>query len=146
MNDEDKAFLLLSSLPKSLDHLVQTLMYGKEKLEFEDVYSALLSENIRKPSGSNSSSSSAALNVERGRTKFRKEMKVKGRSKSRSKSRGRFGKKDGGERLCWKCGQAGHLRKDCTQTAPASNDSKGKGKTSSYEANVVVSKDEDYVL
>lgn len=147
MNDEDKSFLLLHSLPKSLDHLVQTLMYGKDKLVFEDVYSALLSENIRKPSGTNSSSSAVALNVERGRSKSRgRDVKFRGRSKSRSKSRGRPGKKEGGERLCWKCGQAGHLKNNCTQDAPASTDSKGKGKASSSEANVVVSEDEDYVL
>ena len=35
--DEDKAVLLLSSLSSSYDHLVTTIMYGKETLELEDV-------------------------------------------------------------------------------------------------------------
>jgi len=35
--EEDKALLLLSSLPSSYDHLVTTIMYGKETLELEDV-------------------------------------------------------------------------------------------------------------
>ena len=35
--DEDKAVLLLSSLSSSYDHLVTTIMYGKETLELEDI-------------------------------------------------------------------------------------------------------------
>ena len=41
--DEDKALLLLASLPTSFDHLVTTLMYGKETIVLEEVTSALLS-------------------------------------------------------------------------------------------------------
>ena len=41
--DEDKALLLLASFPTSFDHLVTTLMYGKETIVFEEVISALLS-------------------------------------------------------------------------------------------------------
>ena len=35
--DEDKALLILSSLPSSYDHLVTTIMYCEETLELEDV-------------------------------------------------------------------------------------------------------------
>ena len=41
--DEDKALLLLASLPTSFDHLVTTLMYGKETIVLEEVTSAFLS-------------------------------------------------------------------------------------------------------
>ena len=41
--DEDKSLLLLASLPTSFDHLVTTLMYGKETIELEEVTSALFS-------------------------------------------------------------------------------------------------------
>ena len=44
--DEDKALLLLASLPTSFDHLVTTLMYGKETIVLEEVTSAFLS-NIK---------------------------------------------------------------------------------------------------
>jgi len=37
LEEENKTFLLLSSLPSSYDHLVTTIMYGKETLELEDV-------------------------------------------------------------------------------------------------------------
>ena len=35
VEEEDKALLLLSSLPSSYDHLKTTIMYGKETLELE---------------------------------------------------------------------------------------------------------------
>src|SRR3954470_23083153 len=37
MEEEDKALKLLSSLPPSYDHLVTTILYGKETQELEDV-------------------------------------------------------------------------------------------------------------
>jgi len=37
LEEEDKALLLLSSLPSSYDHLATTIMYGKDTLELEDV-------------------------------------------------------------------------------------------------------------
>ena len=40
--DEDKAMMLLTSLPASYEHLVTTLFYGKETLELEKVSRALL--------------------------------------------------------------------------------------------------------
>ena len=40
--DEDKALLLLASLPTSFDLLVTTLMYGKETIVLEEVTSALV--------------------------------------------------------------------------------------------------------
>ncbi|KAL2620091.1 hypothetical protein R1flu_000296 [Riccia fluitans] len=90
MNDEDKAFMLLRSLPSSLEHLVQTLMYGKDQLSFDDVYSALLSKDSRKM-GEKTKATSTALIVERGRTRDRSgNGKAKGGLKGRSKSRGKF--------------------------------------------------------
>ena len=41
LEEEDKDFLLLSSLPSSYDHLATTIMYGKETLELEDVRQVL---------------------------------------------------------------------------------------------------------
>ena len=50
LEDEDKAMMLLTSLSASYEHLVTTLLYGKETLELEEVLGALLdttNENIR---------------------------------------------------------------------------------------------------
>jgi hypothetical protein len=50
VEEEDKAILLFASLPPLYDHLVMTLLYGKETLELEEVTRAfLLHETRRKP-------------------------------------------------------------------------------------------------
>ena len=46
--EEDKAFLLLSSLPSSYDHLATAIMYGKETLELEDVRQMLQTNELMK--------------------------------------------------------------------------------------------------
>ena len=48
IGEEDKAILLLASLPPSYDHLVMTLLYRKETLAFEEVTRSLLSHEMRK--------------------------------------------------------------------------------------------------
>ena len=55
--DEDKALMLLNSLPASstYENLVTTLMWGKETLELEDIISVLLSFNQRKKANDESS-------------------------------------------------------------------------------------------
>ena len=40
--DEHKVMLLIGSLHDELDYLCTTIIHGKEKLSFEEVYSALL--------------------------------------------------------------------------------------------------------
>ncbi|KAL2652641.1 hypothetical protein R1flu_020769 [Riccia fluitans] len=112
MNEEDKAFMLLRSLLHSLEHLVQTLMYGKDPLSFDDVYSALLSKDSRKMVGK-IKATSIALIVERGRIHDRSgNGKARGGSKGRSKSR-RKSQHSKTELECWKCGKMGHMKKDC---------------------------------
>src|SRR4051812_32967412 len=48
MEEEDKALILLSSLPPSYDHLVTTILYGKETLELEDVRVMLVNNELMK--------------------------------------------------------------------------------------------------
>ena len=135
MGDEDKAFLLLNSLPSSLDHLTQTMMYGKDTLSFDDVYNSLLLEANRKEASSKKAPSSygALVAQDRGRRK----QKAPIRTTSRSKSRGPAEKKI----TCWNCGKSGHMTKDCW---------KGEGKKNSRKlaANVVTSahNKEEYIL
>ena len=47
IDEEDKALILLSSLPQSYDHIITTMLYAKETLILE-VTSTLLSNEIRK--------------------------------------------------------------------------------------------------
>ena len=48
IDEDDKAFILLSSLPQSYDCITSTMLYCKETLILEEVMSTLLSNEIRK--------------------------------------------------------------------------------------------------
>ena len=48
IDEEDKALILFSSLPESYDHIVTTMLYGKETLILEEVTPTFLSNEIRK--------------------------------------------------------------------------------------------------
>ncbi|TXG67148.1 hypothetical protein EZV62_008423 [Acer yangbiense] len=69
ISDEDKALLLLNSLPDTYEHLTTTLLYGKDKVKFIDVPNALVSNEYKKKDQlDHKDSTSEALIVARGRT------------------------------------------------------------------------------
>ncbi|KAH9697780.1 Integrase catalytic domain-containing protein [Citrus sinensis] len=51
IGDKDKAFFLLSSLPKSYEGFVDTMLYGRTTLTLEDVKASLCSKEIQRHSG-----------------------------------------------------------------------------------------------
>ncbi|KAK8921738.1 hypothetical protein KSP39_PZI020142 [Platanthera zijinensis] len=55
VEEEDQALLLLSSLPKSYDHLVTTILYGKDTLKMKEVMTTLLSNETRSKPGPSTS-------------------------------------------------------------------------------------------
>ncbi|GJY42902.1 retrotransposon protein, putative, ty1-copia subclass [Tanacetum coccineum] len=87
--DEDLALLLLTSLPASYEHFVDTLLYGREALTLEDVMATLNSKEIKERSKANGDDGEG-LYV-RGRINRRDSHQSRG--KSRSKSQG-YVKKD----------------------------------------------------
>ena len=126
ISDEDKAILLLSSLPKSYEHFVDTLLYGRESLTMKDVRAALNSKVLVKKSEQQQQNSAAVL-VARGRAESR-ESKV--RNSSRSKSRGKSKK-------CYFCKKEGHFRRDCPER-------KAKYQGKRPEADAAIVYEEDY--
>ena len=98
VNEEDKTLLFLCSLPPTYEHLVITLLHGKDTVKFDDVTSTLLSDEYRKKDVERPAE---GLFV-RGKTKERKFG-----SKFRSKSRPR------GDLECFWCHEKGHMKRDC---------------------------------
>nr|GEU35214.1 retrotransposon protein, putative, Ty1-copia subclass [Tanacetum cinerariifolium] len=100
--DEDLALLLLTYLPASYEHFVDTLLYGREALTLENVMATLNSKKIKEMSKAKEDDGEG-LYV-RGRTDRRDSRQSKG--KSRSKSRG-------GRLKCYILQSEDHLKRNC---------------------------------
>ena len=91
VEDEDKALRLILSLPSSYEHMKPILMYGKETLKYADVTGKLLLEEKRLESSSHTSSSEGMVLVcGKGKKKYSLKTPV-----------------------CWRCGQSGHVKRNC---------------------------------
>lgn len=105
IDDEDKALRLILSLPPSYKHMQPILMYGKDTIVFSEVASKLISEERRIIEESRPSENSVLAVCERGKKK-----------NSVNKI------------VCWKCGQTGHLKKNCRKGgAGSASSSKEEG-------------------
>nr|GEW51349.1 zinc finger, CCHC-type [Tanacetum cinerariifolium] len=100
--DEDLALLLLTSLPASYEHFVDTLLYGREALTLEDVMATLNLKEIKEMSKAKRDDGEG-LYV-RGRTD-RRDLR-QSRGKSRSKSRD-------GRLKCYIFQSEDHLKSNC---------------------------------
>jgi hypothetical protein len=129
ISDEDKALLLLNSLPDAYDHLITTLLYGKDEIKFDDVSNALTNNEFRKKDKQSYRDTVSEVLTVRGR--FDKK-KYGWRGRSRSKSKGASNKKIGKDQ-CALCRKKGHWKKDCPL----------KKKDKDSNANVAQSGDDD---
>ncbi|KAL8480589.1 hypothetical protein ACS0TY_027220 [Phlomoides rotata] len=70
LDEEDKALLLLSSLPKSFDHFKDTLLFGsRDTITLEQVQSALKCKDLQKATATGSSQGNAeSLHIKKGST------------------------------------------------------------------------------
>nr|GEX91013.1 retrovirus-related Pol polyprotein from transposon TNT 1-94 [Tanacetum cinerariifolium] len=80
--DEDLALLLLTSLPASYEHFVDTLLYRREDLTLEDVMATLNSKEIKERSKAKGDDGKG-LYV-RGRTDHRDSRQSRGKPRSKS--------------------------------------------------------------
>nr|GEW16433.1 retrotransposon protein, putative, Ty1-copia subclass [Tanacetum cinerariifolium] len=95
--DEDLALLLLTSLPASYEHFMDTLLYGREALTLEDVMATLNSKEIKERSKAKGNDGEG-LYV-KGRTDRRDSRQSRGKSKSKSRG-GRLNVQLGDNREC----------------------------------------------
>ncbi|KAH9681573.1 Integrase catalytic domain-containing protein [Citrus sinensis] len=109
--DEDKAFFLLSSLPKSYEGFVDTMLYGRTTLTLEDVKAFLCSKEIQRHSGD--------LEQNPGERLMAKVEKKKDKKKKKNKNQ--FKKEDESEKENMKrkkyfyCKKIGHYIRDCAE-------------------------------
>eukprot|EP00253_Pinus_taeda_P007441 PITA_07441 len=127
ISDEYKCISLLCSIPDSWDSLVIAIGRNTTTLQFDEIVSSLLIEEMRQKNMERQNGD--ALPVQ-GRSQNRNKINLlSGRSKSPGKPV---------KVVCWKCGKEGHYKMDCKSKAPnkgkGSNDSpSAKGKTTSDE-------------
>ncbi|KAH9779421.1 hypothetical protein KPL71_007705 [Citrus sinensis] len=110
IEENERAELLLQSLPDSYDQLIINLTNNNpvDSLVFDDVAASVLNEESRRKNKENrqvSSQQTEALSVTRGRSTERgpSGSQNHGRSKSRSKKNVK----------CYNCGKKGHVKKEC---------------------------------
>ena len=114
--DENKAMMLLTSISVSYEHLVTTLLYGKETLELEKVSGALLDHYQQKHKDSAESSGKGLIvkgYQDRGRKKDKDDKSARRRSKSKSKTV-----------KCFKCQKKGHMKRECPEWNKGKEDRK----------------------
>lgn len=103
---KDQALLLLSSLPESYNHLVTSILYGKETLKMEEVTSTLIANESMEMPNSIEELSELFAN-ERGRSKSRNGGKG-------GRSRSKFGHEND---ACFFCKQNGHTKRIVLSTS-----------------------------
>ena len=101
LEDEDKALLLISSLPKSYEHFIDALMYGRQTLSLDEVKSALSTKELQGKQESLGNSSGEGLTA-----KAKPEWKKKKQGKNKEKQK---------NLRCFLCHKEGHFKKDCPE-------------------------------
>ncbi|KAH9648425.1 retrovirus-related pol polyprotein from transposon TNT 1-94-like protein [Citrus sinensis] len=106
LEDEDRALILLSSLPDSYEHFVDTLLYGRHTLTLKDVKNALESKDLKKRSDFKDQATGDGLVV-----KAKSEKKVYKDKKNKNQKEKDDRKKK--KRKCYFCQREGHYIKNC---------------------------------
>ena len=115
LKDESKALLLISLLPKSYEHFVDALLYGRQTLSLEEVKSALGIKKLKDKQEKADSESGEGL-MARGRPEKREgKGKKQGRSKSKQK-----------QLKCFHCHKEGHFKRDFPERKSKIKDPKDK--------------------
>ncbi|KAH9750946.1 Integrase catalytic domain-containing protein [Citrus sinensis] len=104
LSDDSKALLLISSLPKSYKHFVDTLLYRRQTLSLEEVKSALGTKKLKDKQDNPESESSEGV-MARGRPEKRES---RGKKQDRSKSKQKNLK-------CFHCHKEGHFKRHCPE-------------------------------
>jgi hypothetical protein len=135
--DEDKCISLLCSLLDSWDSLGVTIVSSTISLNFDEVVSSLLLEEMR---WKNMEGQSTDTLFERGRSQEINRSKF---SSERSKSKGRSKSPRELVKVCWRCGKEGHYKKQCRSKVEKK---KGSEESPSTEENTSKEEEGDVYL
>lgn len=125
IEEEDKALMLLCSLPPSYKNLVRTICYGKDTLIYDEVTEMLRSDDMREKMLKGSTSEAYAIDKGKSQADDKQRNLSRGRSQSRGRSKGRFssgsrsGRNQSGSRSpgrntrCYNCNEFGHMARFC---------------------------------
>lgn len=130
----ERAELLLQSLPDSYDQLIISLTNNKltEELIFDDIAAAVLEDESRRNNKEDKTASShqaEALAVMSGRSGERGPSGSHKRGGSNAKSK----------KKCYHCGKKGHLKKDCWELKKKDFNPQGNVASTSDDGNALVS-------
>ncbi|KAH9769620.1 hypothetical protein KPL71_012083 [Citrus sinensis] len=106
LEDEDRALILLSSLPDSFEHFVDTLLYGRPTLTLKDDKNALESKDLKKRADGKDQTTGDGLVA---KAKTEKKMYKDKKNKNQKEKTDKMKKK----RKCYFCQKEGHYIKDC---------------------------------
>ncbi|KAH9801739.1 Integrase catalytic domain-containing protein [Citrus sinensis] len=109
ISDEDKAFFMLSSLPKPYEGFVDTMLYGRTSLTLEDVKASLCSKEIERSENNESNSEGLVARKEK-----KKDQKGKNQWKGQGKNQENTNKKMK-KMKCFYCRKEGHYMRDCAE-------------------------------
>ncbi|KAH9703868.1 hypothetical protein KPL70_011252 [Citrus sinensis] len=106
LEDEDRTLILLSSLPNSYEHFVDTLLYGRQTLTLKDVKNALESKDLKRRIDGKDQNLAESL-VARAKpgkkvNKYKKNSNQKDKADKKKK-----------KRKCYFCHKECHYIKDC---------------------------------
>ncbi|KAH9801638.1 hypothetical protein KPL71_001098 [Citrus sinensis] len=130
IGDEDKAFFLLSSLPKSYEGFVDTMLYGRTTLTLEDVKASLCSKEIQRHSGDLDQNPGEGLMAKAEKKKDKKKKKNKNQFKKEDESE----KEKMKRRKCFYCKKTGHYIRDCAEKKRDSKEKSGDAAVASDES------------
>lgn len=128
--EEDKALMLLTSLPASYEQFITTLVSDKDSLKYDEITEAI--QSYIKTS-SETKSSQGGLQVKGKETSQLTSKEDKSGNKGTTKSKKKY--KEG----CFKCGVADHLKRNCKEGRMEAQVMAGSSST----ANIIIRKDED---
>lgn len=152
LEDEDKALFLLSSLPDSYEHFVDTLLYGRQILTLKDVKSALESKDLKKiTEGRDQGLGEGLVAKSKSEKKINKEKKGNNQKDKTNKIKKK--------RKCYFCYKEGQYIKDCFEkkklekikkesTGKAAIASEDEGDSEGVDVLIVVEKQptDDWIL